>query len=62
MNPGCGSKAAHAYAVVLIGERRVLFAEACLSEKGHLDDGGWVGKERLWTVEGIGEAAEVGTG
>ena len=59
MNPDCGGKAVCAFAVVIIGERRVLFAEARLDREGRSDGGGGVRGEHQWTVHGIEEAGGI---
>ena len=57
MNPDSDDRIFRAFAAVLIGERKILFAEARLSEKGYWRNEGWVGKECQWTDEGVVQAA-----
>ena len=58
MNPDSDDRIFRAFAVVLIGERRVLFAEARLGEKGRWNNEGMdEGKGYQWTAKGIEEIA-----
>ena len=52
MNPDSDDRSFRAFAVVVIGERRVLFAEACLAEKGNWCNAGRIGKECQWDGRG----------